>query len=90
MSRHDPADVVLIEPRALAANSPKQVVAAAMMKEAAEWQSAYSDGRSLHRERCCEMILNDNYANANMTCDCDHTCRTVKSGKQRIFIITII
>lgn len=28
------------------------------------------------------MILNDNYANANMTRDCDHTCRTVESGKQ--------
>lgn len=55
MSRHNPADVVLIGPRALAAT---------MMKERAEWQSAYPDDGSLHRERYCEMILNDNYANA--------------------------
>lgn len=68
MSRHDPADVVLIGPRALTANSPEQVVAATMVKEGAEWQSASPVDRSLPRERDCEMILNDNYANANTPC----------------------
>lgn len=58
MSRHDPADVVLIGPRALAANSPpEQAVAAVMVKEEAEWQSAFPVDRSLHRER--ERLRND-------------------------------
>lgn len=32
---------------------------------------AYPDDRSLHREKYCEMMLNNNYANVNTTC-CDY------------------
>lgn len=50
MYRHDPADVVLIGPRALTANSPEQAVAAAMMKEEAEWQSTRMGGHFTEKD----------------------------------------